>query len=208
MERLFDELNVSQKKISVPYEEYFSDMELTKEQREERVKFSYEFEDIMLFILALASVMVSYGYINEQYIKNELNKRYSEMVRQYINIDDYVNDYIRSFSDDVINTTMKHEEDEWYFSNDRAMLISENEANTILNNSDFAKAVESGKTKKKWMDIRDKRERKTHLRVGGTVKPILEPFLVGDSLMNFPKDYTYSPQAKETVNCRCSIKYY
>ena len=208
MAGLFDELNIPQKEIAIPYEEYFSEMNLTEEQKEERVKFSYEFEDVMLFILALVFVMDRYRYINEKYLKDELYKRYFDVANKYTYIDDSVKYYIQSFSEDTIDTTMKRKEDKWYLSNDRAMLISENEANTILNNSDFAKAIRSGKTKKKWIDIRDKRERETHLAVGGTVKPILEPFIVGDTLMNYPKDFSFSVSVEETANCRCTIKYY
>ena len=208
MARLFDELNIPQKEIAIPYEEYFADMDLTRKQKEERVKFSYEFEDVMFFILSLVFIMKKYGYINEKYLKDELYKRYFDVAKNYTYIDDSVKDYIQSFSEDTIDTTMNHKEDEWYLSNDRAMLISENEANTILNNSDFANAIRSGKTKKKWIDVRDKRERESHLAVGGTVKPILEPFVVGDILMNYPKDFSFAVSAKETANCRCTIRYY
>lgn len=203
----FDELNIVQKK-SMPYEEYFSGMDLTEEQKKERIRFSHEFEDVVLFIFSLVSVMISYDYINTEYIKSELEKRYSETIRHYVNADDYVDEYIRLFSDELVDTTLKHKDDEWFLSGDRAMLTAENEANTILNHSDFANAVQSGKTKKKWIDVRDRRERKSHLKVGGTVKPILEPFLVGDSLMLYPKDETYSPSMEQTANCRCSIEYY
>ena len=57
------------------------------------------------------------------------------------------------------------------------------------------------------VDIRDKRERKDHREVGGTIKPITEPFLVGDSVMDYPKDTSYGASASQIVNCRCSIKY-
>jgi hypothetical protein len=76
-----------------------------------------------------------------------------------------------------------------------------------LNHQDFMDAIAAGFTLKKWVDIRDKRERKDHREVGGTIKPITEPFLVGDSVMDYPKDTSYGASASQIVNCRCSIKY-
>lgn len=204
-----DELKViKQRTLSVPYEQYFSEMDLTKEEKEKRIEFSKEFEDIMLFIFALLLVMKDYGYINKDYIVSSLRQRYSDMALKYIDVDDYVEEYIGRFSEEIIDTTLKHEDDEWYLSNDRSILIAENEANSIFNHSEFSKAIKAGKTKKKWIDIRDKRERKSHLEVGGKVLPIREPFVVGDDLMLYPKDETYSPSPEQTVNCRCSVKYY
>jgi hypothetical protein len=88
------------------------------------------------------------------------------------------------------------------------MYNAENEANSVKNYTDYRKAIEKGKTKKKWIDMRDKRERKTHLEVGGTVIPINEPFVVGNSLMMFPKDDSLGAADKEIINCRCSVKYF
>ena len=88
------------------------------------------------------------------------------------------------------------------------MFIAENEANTDMNYLEYVKAVNDGKTKKKWIDMKDKRERKTHLKVGSMTIPIERPFPVGDSLMQFPKDFSLGADAKEIVNCRCSIQYY
>lgn len=58
------------------------------------------------------------------------------------------------------------------------------------------------------MDIRDKKERETHLRVGRTIKPIEEPFVVGESLMQYPKDTSLGADSSEIVNCRCTIRYF
>jgi hypothetical protein len=89
------------------------------------------------------------------------------------------------------------------------MYIAENEANTSYAYIEYIQAIKQGKTRKQWLDIKDNKERKTHLRVGSEVKPIREPFKVGDSLMLFPKDKkTYSADDKEVVNCRCSIRYF
>jgi hypothetical protein len=123
-----------------------------------------------------------------------------------VEIDEQLDEYISLFSSMVVDTTYKNIDDEYFLSDDRARYIAENEANTVANYEQFKTAVNSGKTKKKWIDMRDNRERKTHLKVGGTVKPINDYFVVGESLMLYPKSLDADP--KEVINCRCTIKYF
>ncbi|HIR27668.1 MAG TPA: hypothetical protein IAB84_06835 [Candidatus Choladousia intestinigallinarum] len=123
-------------------------------------------------------------------------------------MDDYIRNYVRNFSNDVMETTMGHQNDPYYYTQDRAAFMAENEANTFFNYSDYSDAIKAGKKMKRWIDIRDKRERETHRLVGGTSKKISEPFLVGDSFMMFPKDTSMGASGSEIVNCRCSIKYF
>jgi hypothetical protein len=137
----------------------------------------------------------------------QFKNRYSSVLQQNDKLDEYLNEYLDLYAAEIVETTVKHIDEEYYTSQDRAMYNAENEANSVKNYTDYRKAIEKGKTKKKWIDMRDKRERKTHLEVGGTVIPINEPFVVGDSLMLFPKDLTYNPSPEQYINCRCSIKY-
>lgn len=55
--------------------------------------------------------------------------------------------------------------------------------------------------------MKDQRVRKTHREVDGETIPIDEVFLVGESLMRFPKDTSLGASAEEIVNCRCVVKY-
>lgn len=209
--RMFDEINgLSEENMrSIPYDEYFDEMDLTDEEKEERKQFSREFEDVMLFIFSLFSVMNQYEYHNKQFITGQLRKRYSEIVSKFMDLDKYLEDYITQFSQETIDITIRHKDEKYYTSDDRAMLISENESHLAFSHKEFSDAVKSGKKFKRWMDIRDDRERKTHRKVGGTILPIKEPFVVGDSLMMHPKDSeTYGAKAEEIVNCRCTAKYF
>ena len=140
--------------------------------------------------------------------------KYLDVIASYMLIDAYIKQYALGVTKQIIDATFerfsaedKSITDDYYLSNDRAMFISECEANSILNYRQYSKAVKAGKTKKKWIDIGDKRERKTHLEVGGTILPIDEPFSVGDSLLQFPKDTSLGASSDEIVNCRCSIQY-
>jgi hypothetical protein len=215
----FDNLNVVSKEVnlrSIPFDEYFGKMDLTDEQKEERIELAEDFKDSLLFLFSLIGLYKQYAdsqnwdmalYIET--IAFQFKNRYKAVLEENKLLDEYVNSYLDLFAITVLEATMRHIDDEYYLSEDRATYIAENESNTILNHSDYEKAIADGKTKKKWIDIRDNRERKTHLAVGGTVKPIREPFIVGDSLMLYPKDKeTYGASDEEICGCRCSIKYF
>lgn len=204
----FDELNVlSENRRSEPYEEYFDKMSISDKQKRLRISFSEQMEEVILYALSLIETMVENEEIDQEYIENELSEQYLAIAAIYFATDDYVTDYVRQFSHDVVQSTFDHIKEEYYLSRDRAMFISECEANTSLNYKEYMDAIKSGNKYKTWKDIGDKRERRTHLEVGGTTIPIKELFAVGDSLMLFPKDVSHGASSKEIVNCRCSIQY-
>ena len=219
MENKYDELNLINAR-SVPYELYFGKMDLTEEQKEKRIEFSKKMEEIIIFLLFLISAYREYNVeINIYKIKIEFINRFSLLIEEYVNgaklnemytneAINYFNAYKNEFIDSFLDTTIRNINDPFFLSKDRAVLISENEANTVINYIEFIKAIESGKKKKKWIDIKDNKERKTHAEVGGSIIPINEYFFVGDSMMLFPKDTSMGADLKEIANCRCSIKYF
>ena len=202
--REFDEL----KTRAMPYEQYFGEMDLTDEEKEKRIKLARDLEAAMLFFFALLTAMKENAYANIQFAIDSLVARYTACLGQYMNLDEYISDRIMQFATDTLETTQSHTDDEWYTSNDRAMLIAENESNTSWNYDEYRAAIKSGKTKKKWITMQDKRVRHTHRQLSGKTIPIESIFLVGNSEMYFPKDETFSPETCETANCRCSIKYF
>lgn len=209
MARKIDELNVPMPySRSEPFETYFGDMDLTEEEKEKRIEVAENLDDLMLFLFALISLMRESNAIDKDYIDLQINNRYTEILQSYMGIDEYLEDYIRQFSNTFIQTTFDSIYDEWYLSADRSRFIAENESETTWNYDEYRQAIQSGKTRKQWVDIRDKKERETHREVGGTVIPIEETFVVGNSLMRYPKDGLYGAEAKEIVNCRCQISYY
>lgn len=207
--RLFDEVNDLPESNILSIDAYFDEIEeLKEEEKRKRKKFAYDMEDILLFIFALFLTMRDYNYINEEYIKAQLQSRYLELVRKYgMNIDFDVSEYINQFSQNTVYATLRNGNTPYFTSDDRAVLIAENESQNTFNRQGYIDAIKAGKTRKQWVDIKDKRERETHRRVGGTIIPIEEYFLVGDSLLLYPHDYSMNPEAKETVNCRCGIRY-
>lgn len=211
----YDELNIRpDNRRSEPYKEYFSKMSISDKEKQERIAFSEQMEEVVLYILALIETTIESGETKREYIQTQFYDKYLDVIASYMLIDTYIKQYAVDITKQIIDTTFerlssedKSITDDYYLSNDRAMFISECEANSILNYRQYSKAVKSGKTKKKWIDVGDKRERKTHLEVGGTTFSIGEPFSVGDSLLQFPKDTSLGASADEIVNCRCSIQY-
>lgn len=211
----YDELNIRpNNRRSEPYKEYFSKMLISDKEKQERIAFSEKMEEVILYILALIETTIESGETKREYIQTQFYDKYLDVIASYMLIDTYIKQYAVDITKQIIDATFerfsvkdKSITDDYYLSNDRAMFISECEANSILNYRQYSKAVKAGKTKKKWIDVGDKRERKTHLEVGGITLPIGEPFSVGDSLLQFPKDTSLGASADEIVNCRCSIQY-
>lgn len=204
----FEELNNLVTSRSIPYDEYFGDMELTEAEKEERKSLAEKLEKNFLPVLILLFTMAQYNAFDWNLLRERFIEAYTFSIKGYITLDDYMSNYIKDFAYDIIQSTIDNINDMYFYSSDRSILLAENEANTTLNYNDYLKAVLQGKKNKVWIDVRDSRERKTHLAVGGTIKKIDDAFLVGDSLMMFPKDTSMGASAKEIVNCRCTIKYY
>ena len=211
----YDELNIRpNNRRSEPYKEYFSKMSISDKEKQERISFSEQMEEVVLYILTLIETTIESGETDQEYIKTQFYDKYLDVIASYMIIDTYIKQYALDVTKQIIDSTFerfsaedKSITDDYYLSNDRAMFISECEANSILNYRQYSKAVKAGKTNKKWIDVGDKRERKTHIEVGGTILPIDEPFSVGESLLQFPKDTSLGASADEIVNCRCSIQY-
>lgn len=205
----FDELNkLVGKNRSEPYEIYFGEMDLTETEIKKRIALAEKLEENFLFAMALLFTMTQYNSVNYEQIRNKFEKSYFKAIGGIIIADDYIKQYIKNFSYDITDSTKAHADDMYYYSSDRAIFIAENESLICWNHQDFSDAIKSGKRRKQWTDVRDKKERETHLQVGRTVKPINEPFLVGNSLMQYPKDTSFGASSSEIVNCRCTIKYF
>lgn len=188
------------------FEDYFDEMDISQADKDTRINFAMRIHDIMILTFALVKSMQESGYVDELYLKSELKRRYTEEVIATGNYDRVINDYINSFTDDTIKTTLKNT-DEYLLSNTRALIIGANEANTIYNYSDYKTAIENGYTHKRWKTENDNLVRRSHEIVNNNVVEINEPFVVGDSLLMFPKDFSMGASAEELVNCRCTVEY-
>ena len=198
--RSIDELNNIR---SVDPKKYFEDMGLTEEEIEERMEFTEKANSIFDFILVLILAGVADDLIDR------LEGDYLSLINEYMTADDYLIQYAMDFSENFVNTTKDHIDDEWYTSSDRSLFNAENSANDVLNYKEYQKAIKEGKTKKEWVTEKDAKVRNTHRAVGGKKIGIKENFYVGGVPMRFPKDYEFAAAfPQETVNCRCRVKYY
>lgn len=204
----FDEINaLVGAQRSVPYDEYFGEMRLSKEEKQRRIELAERLEDAFRDSLIFLLTMYQYNRLDWDGFRNKLETGYKDALSGYIDIDEFMAVYIAGIAIDMAESTKEHIDDPYYFSADRAMFAAENEANALMNYQQFRNAVKAGKRRKRWNSIIDKETRKTHRRMDGKTIKIDALFSVGDSLMRFPKDTLYNPDGKEIVNCRCSITY-
>lgn len=209
----FDELNQLQKetvthRTVMSNEKYFGEMKLPKREIEKRIELAEKLHDSFFFVLVLLGVLNEYNRISYEIAYERFKKAYEECVAEYID-DPYIADHVDEFAENVAKSTMDNLDDPYFFSDDRATFISQNESNNTLNYEQYIDAIRSGKTLKTWNAIIDKRTRKTHREINGRTIPIDELFLVGiNSLMRFPGDYNDGlGEANEIINCRCSCTY-
>lgn len=118
----------------------------------------------------------------------------------------YEPEYVSRLTDEIIDTTTRHPDDDYYLSKERALLIGQNESNTTFNHIDYTEAKESGKQYKVWYAELDDRTREDHIEVDGTRIPIDEMFDVGGEQLRYPHDFMFG-SAKNLVNCRCTCRY-
>lgn len=192
---------------SIPYEKYFGEMELNDKQVKQRIEFAKNFEDKLLTFITLFTLMNAYEQ-DDSFLRIQLQQMYFEVSSEFLETDRYINNHASEFADNFIETTKKHQNDPWYTSDDRAKFNAENEANDVLNYSDFKDAIAEGKNVKEWRSKKDNRVRETHKKVDGKKIPIADTFEVGDTLLRFPGDSEYdTSDGEETCGCRCTLRY-
>lgn len=205
----FDELNdLVANKRSMSFEQFFGEMELSDEEIQKRIELAEKLEDGFLFVLALLFTMQQYNEVNWERARQEYENRYLSALAGYVTITPYIRQYVRDMSYDIMDSTKKHQAEYYYYSPDRGKFMAECESNTTRSYQCNEDAIAQGKTMKRWLTMGDKRVRATHKEVGGTSKPIGEPFYVGQSLLQYPRDFSLGASTAETAGCRCSIEYY
>ncbi len=225
-----DEVN----KRSIPYKDYFDVMNLSEKQKRDRIEFAERMEDELFIIFSLFSSLRDYSVVNDNFIKKHLKDAYLSVVKSFdVPVDMYILSVATQFANDFVDVTRKHMNklenklptgktlselvalgvvitlaDAWYLSEDRIKFNSENEANTILNYKEYQEGIARFKYKT-WHTENDDRVRDTHIPLEGETIPVGDFFVVGESLMRYPKDYEFAEDnPEELVNCRCSVSYH
>lgn len=204
----FDELNaLVTNERSLPYETYFGEMTLPEEKKAERIKMAEDLEEVFITTMIWLFTLEQANNTNYEPVRQRMEDDYMEVLRKYVEVDNYLKTYVKSFSYDVIDSTKKHKNDPYYYSLDRARFMAENEVNTAINHARYIEAVNAGKTMKRWESIIDEVTRKDHIEINGKYIPIGQAFHVGDSWLLFPKDTSLGASANQIVNCRCVTIY-
>ena len=230
----FDQLNIVQRR-SIPYREYYGDMDLTKEQKARRENLAFILEDVLAIWFILVEQRYETDTLNAARDKQQLTYMIYDAIegKSYFANEAEQDRYIKNFVKTTYDTTIEHLEDEdedvilkegiteaksvddvepYWTSEDRAKFIAENEANTLINTAEYTEAKAQGYTHKIWMSYGDERVRATHQIVDGAKVPIGVYFDVGAARMLYPKDVTSelstgSEHPEEVISCRCTIKY-
>lgn len=220
----FDNINIL-KRRSLPYDEYYGDMQLTSEQKKKRRELALILEDyIMIFF-----DVIYMGYMQD--ISNEITAKQDLTYNLYSTLSDkgffesedeldkYIADTVNNAYTSTQDNLVNHFDDydytgngPYWVSEDRAMFVAENEANTLFNSQEYMEAKANGYTHKIWMAYPDDRVRPTHVDVDGAKIPIGSYFDVGRARMLYPKDVTSELSTgadcpEEVVNCRCTVIY-
>lgn len=206
----YEELNqMIENPRSEPFEDYFEDMELSESDKKKRILLAEKLRDNFLPILFFLFTYQKYELaIDWEEIRLRFEIGYKAGIDGLIDFDKYTENRIKIFSYDVIDSTQNHMDDVWYYSIDRAKFISENESNISWEYQAYVDAIKSGKSKKKWVTMRDKRVRHTHRKMEGKTIGINDVFLVGNSIMLHSGDSSMGAEAKELISCRCTTKYF
>lgn len=234
----FDQIHsLGLERRSMPIEQYFGEMYLTTAQKDRRIALAKDLAEVIRTAFDIILLQADYGNIDWDIVGVEVASMYRDALEKYIPIDDILDDYIDLFADNFVDVTRRHineeliefatvawaanelsqesqENDEhpvsdaYYISEDRAVLIGEEEASSDANYDDFRDAVNSGKTTKGWHTMLDKKVRETHRPLEGKTIPIDKFFAVGDALMLYPRDIQHAEDNPEEIcGCRCSVTY-
>ena len=193
----FDELNKLKR--------YYSVMEIPQREKDKRVSLGMFLYDALFYVFITMRTDVKLnGTLDKAYYIQSLEGRIRDVLEE--NNIPYDDGYVPRLVEDVIETTTRHLNDEYYFSQDRALLVAQNESSTIYNTIDYMDAKSKGKQYKRWIAELDNATRPWHVEVDGTKIPIDEMFQVGTDKMRFPHDYS-NGSAENLVNCRCTCIY-
>lgn len=213
-----DELN----NLAKPYDEYFGEMGLSKEEIRRRIELAERIEEIFAYVFILIkSDLLANKHFDAEYYAEFAKRRYADVLIAFdIDVKEaypWLLSHIDKSVDDIIDNIVEYAEQvsedaednekSWYLSSDRAKLIAENEANSVGEYKAFQDAVSKGKTRKIWNTMYDNKVRHTHIELEGLSIPIMERFKVGAYEMYQPKDTSLGAGMEEIANCRCWCSY-
>ena len=202
----FDEMNrLGIERRSMEFEQYFGEMDITPKQRDRRISLAEDLEEEFLDFFAWFITMD--GLVDEEKMRKNLRQRIRDSLPDDVRKTDNTDDMVKAIADSIADTTKKRIDDPFTLSEDRAKENAEDVSNTFWNDYDYDEAVRQRKKFKVWHTIMDGRERPAHNAADGQMVDVLDPFVVGDELMQYPKDMSLGASLPNIINCRCSVEY-
>lgn len=197
----FDELHA----LKIKYSEWFGDMEITETEKKERESLAEEIE-----LLFMALFLMAIDEQDKQLCLDYARNQYKQLCNKFLDANKtsaYINQYVNMITENILDVTLDNIKSDYYTSQDRAIFIAANEANTIGNYREQVQKIKNGYKFKTWMTQGDDKVRPTHVLVDNTKIGVFEPFSVGDSKLMFPRDYSLGADSNEIINCRCVAIY-
>lgn len=220
-EELNDEVGYG---ISEPIDEYFEPMRISDRRKENRKDLAYDLEDAVSGLLVDAFYAEQYGTTLSFDELNQLSQakvrstsrtdpvvrareEYIDAVEDYFPVDEEIMGHIDETLIGAMLILLRHRDEPYYYSADRARAIAENDSNNLWNCQELKEAHDRGFRFKTWNTIMDGRERDSHAEINGKTIRLEELFQLRGGYMAYPKDLTYDPDPDEYNNCRCSLSF-
>lgn len=193
---------------SIPMVRFFDEINnLTTTQKNDRLKLAKEIKDYLGVWFDLLLLQKEYGNEDMAFAEEELKNNFFDIIAGRTD-DDFIAEYVPLITAAIVESTERNKGDKWYLSDDRATFIAENEALSVFNHEDYRQAVKRGFTRKQWVDMKDDRERATHIEVGSSIIPIKDKFQVGAAMLDHPHDMINGAEhPEELCGCRCYAVY-
>lgn len=191
--------------LKIKYSEWFGDMEITETEKKERESLAEEIE-----LLFMALFLMAIDEQDKQFCLDYARNQYKQLCNKFLDANKtsaYINQYVNMITENILDVTLDNIKSDYYTSQDRAIFIAANEANTIGNYREQVQKIKNGYKFKTWMTQGDDKVRPTHVLVDNTKISVFEPFSVGDSKLMFPRDYSLGADSNEIINCRCVAIY-
>lgn len=203
----WDELNqLVGYNISEPFDEYYAPMQISAKQKRQRIALAKRLDDVFMVLLAEYFYAEQIGAIVSSDIYERTRQAYIEAVNKSVEPDEYIINHGVELISTTIAVLLRHRDDPYYFSEDRARAIAEGESNSIWNYTEYEDAVKN-KSWKTWHTIMDGRERDSHAEVNGMTIGIEEVFHLQGGDCYFCRDDSLGMPDEEIAGCRCSLSF-
>lgn len=203
----WDELNeLVGYEVSEPFDEYFAPMQISEEQKRKRVELAEELDAVFIALLSEYFYADQLDAVVASDIYDRTREAYLLAIGTAVEVDDYLYNHGVEVIASTIEVLLRHDDEPYYFSKDRARAIAENESNSIWNHTEYEDAVKNKKYKT-WRTVMDNRVRDTHVEMNGVTIPINDVFHLRGGDCYYPRSDELGMDDSEICGCRCSLSF-